>query len=211
MRCFLVTGIVGIGLFTGPMTSSATSIASSSQPTPLFEKVVPRLPLGFKARANDPWGHKMGNQTAQEFAAYYGPAWIPPGLLQEGGVLDAFSEFASAKANEKSDYITVTLVRLASDADAVDLTSWFEEAQTNGLTPAPAGGTVKEVNAARIPGSEAYQSWFEGSASFDIVFARGSVVVDLDRTTPSKSVAHNFERFADDVYLNLNLGSTSLT
>jgi hypothetical protein len=153
----------------------------------------------------------MGDQTADQFTAYYGPSWIPPGLLQQGGFIDAYSEFASAKTHRKSDYITISLVRLTSDTQAAELTSYFEQAQTNALTPAPGGGTVKKVSIPGIPGSEAYLSWFEGSAALDIVFERGGVVADLDRTTPSKTVAADFERFAQRMYRDLKLGTTSLT
>jgi hypothetical protein len=209
-RVLLVLGIVGTGLFgLSPPTSPA--LTATSRPTSLFEKIVPSLPAGFNARPKDPWGHRMGTQTAEEFAAYYGPAWIPTGLLEAGGVLDAYSEFASAKTHRKSDYITISFVRLASDADATQLISMFEEALTRGLTPAPGGGTVKEIEVPGIPGSEAYQSWFEGSASFDIVFVRGSTVAELDRTTPSKAVATKFGHFAAATYRKMKLGPTSVT
>jgi hypothetical protein len=39
----------------------------------------------------------MGDQTAQQFSAYYNPALISPTELQAGGFLDAYSEFASGK------------------------------------------------------------------------------------------------------------------
>lgn len=153
----------------------------------------------------------MGEQTPDEFAAYYGPAWIPPGFLQAGGMLDAYSEFASARSHRKSDYLTISLVRVATDAQAAELTAFFEQAQTNSLTPAPGGGTVKKVTVPGIPGSQAYLSWFEGSADFDVIFDRGDVVADVDRTTPSRTVAADFAQFAQQMFKQLKLGKTSLT
>ncbi len=153
----------------------------------------------------------MGDQTAAQFAAYYGPTWIPPGLLQEGGLIDAYSEFASANTHRKSDYLTISLVRVTNEAQAAELTSYFENAQTNALTPAPGGGWVKKVIVSGIPGSQAYLSWFEGSADSDIVFDRGGVVADVERTTPSKSDAAGFKHFAQEMYRELKIGTTSLT
>jgi hypothetical protein len=203
--------MVGIGLFAAPGVSSADSMAATKEPSSLLEKVIPPLPHGFSARSNDPWGHKMGEQTADQFAAYYGPTWIPPGFLQEGGLIDAYSEFASANTHRKSDYLTISLVRLTNEAQAAELTSYFEEAQTNSLTPAPGGGWVKKVTVSGIPGSQAYLSWFEGSADSDIVFDRGGVVVDVERSTPSKAVAADSTHFAQQIYRKLKIDAPSLT
>lgn len=203
--------MVGIGLFATQTVTSADSMATIKQPSSLLEKVIPPLPHGFSARSNDPWGHKMGQQTANQFAAYYGPTWIPAGLLQEGGLIDAYSEFASANTHRKSDYLTISLVRLTSEAQAAELTSYFEEAQTNALTPAPGGGWVQKVLVSGVPGSQAYLSWFEGSADSDIVFDRGGVVVDVERSTPSRAVAADFTRFAQRMYRELKVDTPSLT
>jgi len=48
---------------------------------------------------------------------------------------------------------------------------------------------VHEASVRGIPGSRAYQSWFEGSASIDLTFARGDVVFEIDQTSPSTTSA----------------------
>lgn len=93
----LVSAFV-VGLMALPLTpASADSLGTSSRSISLLEKAIPSLPKGFSAHPNDPWGHKMGDQTAQQFSAYYNPALISPTELQAGGFLDAYSEFASGK------------------------------------------------------------------------------------------------------------------
>jgi hypothetical protein len=183
----------------------------SSKSDSLLAKAVPKLPHGFRADATDPWGHKEGEQDAQQFATFYNPQLITSVSLQENGFLDAYSEFASAKTHKKSDYITISLVRLSTGARAVELTSKFQQDLTIGLTPAPPGGTVKKIMISGIPGSEAYLSWFDGSAALSAVFVRGDVVVNIERTSPSKAVADRFPTFARQLYAKLKLGSTSVT
>jgi hypothetical protein len=158
-----------------------------------------------------PWGHKEGEQDIDQFAAYYKPDLITPEKLQEVGFLDAYSQFASAKTHMKSDYITISLVRVTSGVQAVALTSKFQEDLTIGLTPAPPGGTVTRITISGIPGSEAYLSWFEGPAALDAVFVRGDVVADIERTSSSKTVADHFQTFARQLYARLKVGTTSVT
>jgi hypothetical protein len=79
------------------------------------------------------------------------------------------------------------------------------------VTPAPGGGWVKKVMISGIPGSQAYLGWFEGSADSDIVFDRGGVVVDPERSTLSKAVAADFTRFAQRMYRELKIDTPSLT
>ncbi len=114
-------------------------------------------------------------------------------------------------SHRKSDYLTISLVRVTNQAQAAELTSYFQQAQTNALTPAPGGGSVKKVIVSGIPGSQAYLSWFEGSADSDIIFERGGVVADLERSTPSNAVAASFTHFAERMYRDLKIGPTSLT
>ena len=92
--------------------AAADSPATSSKSVSLLEKVIPSLPKGFSSHLNDPWGHKMGNQTATEFAIYYDPALVSPTELQAGGFLDAYSVFASGMKHTKSNYITISLVEI---------------------------------------------------------------------------------------------------
>lgn len=198
-------------LFLWSSTTWAQASVPSSQPGSLLEKAVPELPRGFRADARDPWGHKEGEQDIDQFAAYYKPDLITPEKLQEVGFLDAYSQFASAKTHKKSDYITISLVRVTSGVQAVALTSKFQEDLTIGLTPAPPGGTVRRITISGIPGSEAYLSWFEGSAALDAVFVRGDVVADIERTSPSKTVADHFQTFARQLYARLKVGTTSVT
>lgn len=185
--------------------------SATASPSSLLERVVPALPHGFRADASDPWGHKEGDQSAAQFAHYYNADLISPTELHEAGFLDAYSEFASAKTHKKSDYITVSLVRLASSAQAAALSSQFQQDLTTGLTPAPPGGSVRKLSISGIPGSEAYLSWFEGSAGLDAVFFRDGVVADIERTSPSKAAAKHFQAFARKLYARLKVGAPRFT
>jgi hypothetical protein len=44
----------------------------------------------------------------------------------------------------------------------------------------------------------------------DLVFSRGDVVADIERTTPSKEVANEFQTFARQLYAKLKIGTTSV-
>jgi hypothetical protein len=191
-------------------TAIAVPEAASAGTGSLLGRTVPTLPVGFRADTSDPWGHKQGEQDAEQFAAYYNPDLITAAELQEVGFLDAYSEFASGKTHRESDYITISLVRVSNRSAAAALTTKFQQDLTIGLTPAPRGGTVRKLAISGIPGSEAYLSWFEGSAALDAVFVRGDVVADIERTSPSKAVATQFQSFARKLYARMKVGTTSV-
>jgi len=209
--CALAICVLCLGFGPSVAASGSEGLLVTSKAASLLEKSIPSLPGGFSAQSSDPWGHRMGDQTAAQFAQYYDPLAISSRELEAGGFLEAYSEFASGKTHKKSDYLTISLVRLTNETVANEVARQFKDLQTQSLTPAPPGGSVKEILIPGVPGAQAYQGWFDGSAYSDIVFVRGGVVVDLDWTSPSRSAAARLPTFAKKLYRSLTFGSPRLT